>query len=180
MTTLVNFLLFQAGWFACVLGGAHGYPMTGTAVALSIVIVHVLRAARPRAELTLVLAAAVLGGTWDSALTVLGWFTYPTGMLHPQMAPYWIIALWMVFATTLNVSLRWLKTRPLLTVPLGAVGGPLAYYAGHALGAVDMSNMTIALGVQGIGWALLLPVLVWLSLRLDGVSGANREVPCLT
>ena len=40
--------------------------------------------------------------------------------------------------------------------------------------------MTIALGVQGIGWALLLPVLVWLSLRLDGVSGANREVPCLT
>lgn len=180
MTVLMNFLLFQAGWFACVLGAANGYPMTGTAVALSIVIVHVMRAARPRTELVLVLVAAVLGGAWDSALIGLGWFAYPTGMLHPQMAPHWIIVLWMVFATTLNVSLRWLKTRPLLTVPLGAVGGPLAYYAGHALGAVSIPNMIPALGAQGIGWALLLPVLVWLSLRLDGTSGANREAPCLT
>ena len=28
----INFALYYAGWFACVLGPAWGYPWTGTAI----------------------------------------------------------------------------------------------------------------------------------------------------
>ena len=44
---LLNFVAFQCGWFACVLGAARGWPWAGTAVAGAIVGAHVLRAARP-------------------------------------------------------------------------------------------------------------------------------------
>ena len=32
MPMFANFLAFQIGWFACVLGGAHDLPWVGTAL----------------------------------------------------------------------------------------------------------------------------------------------------
>ena len=54
-------ILFQAGWFACVLGAAYGYPLLGIVAAAAVVAFHVARAARPRAELKLVALALVVG-----------------------------------------------------------------------------------------------------------------------
>ena len=141
MNALVNFLGFQAAWLACVVGGACGAAMAGAGLALAIVVLHVLRAAQPRVELALALLVGVIGTVWDSALVLLGWLKYSSGLLLPYLAPVWMIALWIVFATTLNVSLRWLRTRPMRGESLGAVGGPICYYAGHALGAVGLSDM---------------------------------------
>ena len=45
-----------------------------------------------------------------------------------------MVALWAAFATTLNVSLRALRQRYLLSAVLAAVGAPLAYYAGARAG----------------------------------------------
>ncbi|MDH3311252.1 MAG: DUF2878 domain-containing protein [Gammaproteobacteria bacterium] len=181
MNVFVNFILFQAGWFACVLGAANGQPLAGTGIALTIVLLHVLRSARPRVEVALVLLVAAIGTVWDSGVMLLGVLNYTSGLLFPYVVPPWMIALWMVFATTLNISLRWLKTRPLLAALLGATGGPAAYYAGHALGAVGMPEVVTAVSVQGLGWGILVPLLVWLSIKFDGVTGARRETqPCLT
>ena len=33
---VVNFVAFQVGWFACVLGAARGWPLLGPLVALAI------------------------------------------------------------------------------------------------------------------------------------------------
>ena len=52
------------------------------------------------------------------------------------LAPYWIVALWMLFATTLNVTFRWLQPRPALAAALGAVFGPVSYIAGAAVGVI--------------------------------------------
>ena len=38
-TQLVNYTLYQIGWFACVLGGASHRPWTGCLIAL-ILVVH--------------------------------------------------------------------------------------------------------------------------------------------
>ena len=48
---LQNFILFQAGWFACVIGGAsRDYYWTGVVVVTAIVIVHLVRAHNMRSE----------------------------------------------------------------------------------------------------------------------------------
>jgi hypothetical protein len=62
----------------------------------------------------------------------------------------------------------WLKGRPWLAVAFGAVGGPLAYLAGNRLGGVEMSEPALALLVQGLGWAAMMPLLLRLAARLNG------------
>jgi hypothetical protein len=168
MPLFANFLAFQIGWFACVLGGANGVPWIGTGIALVIVGWHLTRAVRPKQELLLVACAAVIGMVFDSLLVSLGWIVYPSGTLIAGTAPHWIVALWMLFATTLNLSLAWLKRYLPIAILFGAIGGPLAYLGGAKLGALTFVSPTPGLIALAIGWALFTPVLVNLSSRFDG------------
>ena len=97
---------------------------------------------------------------------------YSVGVLLPGLAPYWIVAMWALFATTLNSSLGWLKGRPLLAALMGGFGGPLAYLAGHRLGGVEMADPVLALAAQGIGWAALMPLMTMIGARLNGFDWA--------
>ena len=45
---------------------------------------------------------------------------------------------------------------------LGAIGGPLAFYAGNRLGAVEFSDFGAAMLALAIGWGALMPLLVLL------------------
>lgn len=169
MTPIVaNFVAFQLGWFAVVLGAAHGWPWAGTAAAFAIVAWHLRQALRPRAELVLALAAAGIGALWDSLLAALGLVVFTNGTLVEGTAPHWMIALWMLFATTLNVSLGWLKRSLPLAAAFGAVGGPLAYLGGAKLGALEIPQAVPAIAALALGWALLTPLLLVVARRYDG------------
>ncbi|MEO6928960.1 MAG: DUF2878 domain-containing protein [Casimicrobiaceae bacterium] len=168
MAKLANFVAFQVGWFACVLGAGNGHPLAGTIVALAVMGVHVALARRPRSEFALLLAAASIGAVWDSLLAASGWLRYPNGVLLAGTAPYWIVALWALFATTLNVSLAWLKRRMWVAALFGAIGGPLSFLGGARLGALVFDNQAAALVALAAGWALLTPLLLRIAIRLDG------------
>lgn len=167
---ILNFVAFQAGWFACVLGAAHGWAWAGTAFAAVLVAVHVQLAVRPAEELKLVLIALAIGSVWDSALLACGWIDFTSGFLFRGLAPHWILALWALFAMTLNVSLGWLKKRLAIAAVLGAVSGPLAYWGGVRLGAVTFVNPVFAVIALSIGWAVITPVLACLARRFDGMQ----------
>lgn len=169
-TIITNLLLFQIGWLGCVLAGANQLPWLGTTIALLIVASHVINAADSRKESALILITACIGATWDSLLVYGGFLQYPSGTLVEGTAPHWIVAMWMLFATTFNVSLKWLKQRLALAAVLGAVSGPAAYFAGHKLGGVQFPDTAMALAVLACGWALLLPLLMSISNRLDGIK----------
>lgn len=83
-----------------------------------------------------------------------------------ELSPAWIVALWLAFATTFNVSLRWLQGRHGLSAALGLIGGPLAWFAGSRMGALELSDLKLDLLVIGVGWAVLMPVLLLLARRL--------------
>jgi hypothetical protein len=166
---LINFAAFQIGWLACVIGGAQQMPWLGTGLALAIISLHLWLSPRPRQELALVLTAGVIGAAWDSLLVTFGWLVYPSGTLIANTAPHWIVALWMVFATTLNVSMRWLRQRWLLAAVLGAIAGPLSYFIGYRLGGVEFPQFWTSMLVLGLGWAVLMPVLMALAERFDGM-----------
>ncbi len=164
---LANFFAFQLGWFACVLGGAHGQPWLGAGIGLLIVLVHLRWVAGHRNEWILVAAAATAGVFWDSLLASLGVVNYTSGQLAAWAAPVWIVVMWMVFATTLNQSLSWLQGRYLLAAVLGAVAGPLAYKAGTALGAASFPDPLTAMLLLAAGWAVFTPALLVLAARLN-------------
>jgi hypothetical protein len=168
MATFVNFILFQVAWFACVLGGAHESPWIGPAAVAGVAAYHLSCVPDPKSELCLLALAAGIGAVFDSALAATGWLSYPSGQWHPLLAPYWMVALWVAFATTLNVSLSWLKGRPLLGLAFGAVGGPLAYFAGVKLGGVTFHEPVLALTALAFGWAIITPTLILIATQLDG------------
>jgi hypothetical protein len=167
MRVLINFVAYQIAWFACVLGGAHDLPWVGVAVTAVAVAIHLALVPSPARDALLILAVAAIGALWDGLLAGFGLLEYPSGMILPWLAPVWIIAMWAGFATLLHVALRWLLPYRWLAALLGAVGGPLAYYAGMRLGAVNFPDPVAALAVLAAGWSVLMPLGCWLALKLD-------------
>jgi hypothetical protein len=164
---LINVALYQAGWFACVLSAARERSSLGIAVAVLIVAGWLLAAPRPGALLQLTVLTGVVGYCWDSWLAVLGLIRYLPGPFSPPLAPLWILALWLLFSTTLHVSLRWLQSNFRLAALLGALAAPLAYLGAARFGALELPQPLPALAAQAAGWALLLPLLLCLARRLN-------------
>lgn len=170
MLAMLNFLLCQVGWFASVLGGANHLPWVGPVVVAFVIGWHLSIAARPAEEAVLIVVCGIVGAAFDSVLVAAGWLSYPSGLLSSVLAPYWIVAMWMLFATTLNSSLRWLRDRVVLSAVTGFVAGPLSYIAGAELGGVEFLDRDAALVALAIGWAVMLPALTVVATRFDGVT----------
>lgn len=172
---LTNLLSFKAGWAAAVAGAAASVPALGAAFASGVILFHLWRTGDARAEGLLLISAALIGLAWESALVAAGLIRYETGFLLPGMAPYWIVAMWVLFATTLNVGMRWLRNSVWIAIAAGAIGGPLAFMAGQKMGAVSFDDPLTSYIVIGIGWAVLLPMLVRLAMRFDGHADAQGD-----
>jgi hypothetical protein len=173
---LQNFILFQVGWFGCVVGGAtHDYYWAGVVIVSFIIAVHLVRASEIRNEFLLIILTMLVGTTWDSALTAAGLFQFSHGVFASWLVPSWMIAMWALFATTLNVSLKWLKHRYVLAAVFGAIGGPLAYYAGHRIGAVDFSDTLTTMVAVGAGWSLIMPGLMLMTKYFNGYQALSHK-----
>jgi hypothetical protein len=73
-------------------------------------------------------------------------------------------------ATTLNVSMRLLRSRLAVAALFGAIGAPAAYYAGGKMGAVEFIDTGPALTAIAAGWLVLCPLLFLAARRLDGYA----------
>lgn len=174
---ILNIVLFQLGWFACVLSAASNQPLFGATVAIVILGAHLFISKQYKEELRLIGVAMAIGLVWDSLIVSMGWITYQSGMIVSFMAPYWIILMWALFATTLNFSMSWLKRKLLLATFFGAIAGPLAYYAGVKLGAVEFKDEINSLIALSLGWAIFTPLLLKISKgNLSSDMDLNGEV----
>jgi Protein of unknown function (DUF2878) len=172
---VANLVAFEAAWFACVLGAAHGRPGAGVAVAAAVIGIYLTLSAQPARDALLVAIATAIGLVWDSLMIRLGWIEYAAPGSLPALAPAWILALWALLAITLRVPLRWLHTRLALAALLGAVGGPLSYLAAERLGACRLVQPSAALTALTLAWAAVTPLLLVLARRLD--NGGHQPAP---
>lgn len=142
---VANFVLFQLGWLVSVVGAARGYPVAGVVYAVAWVVLHHWHIRRHRVrELLLVLAAAGLGFTVDSLLALGGYIAFPAHASLGFPTTVWMVGLWAMFAMTLRHSLSWLRRRYTAAALLGAVFGPLAYWAGSRIGAIQLGDGAVA------------------------------------
>lgn len=154
---IINFVLFQAGWFACVL-----YPgLAAVGVVIVILAIHLAFISKARlSELQFIGAGTVLGGLLDGL-----WFN--TGVLDNgitgfQLTPIWILGLWAAFSTTLSHSLSWISAKPWLPFVCAPVAGPFAYWSASKLGAVEMPDLTLSLAALALGWLVVFPLLLYI------------------
>lgn len=172
MPVAMNIVLTQVGWFACVLGAAHGMPWIALAALVPIATWHLARANHPTREAGLLAGIAIVGALFETLLVQSGWVRFDAGVVVEGWAPYWMVVLWAVFATTFNVSLRGMRDRPGLAAALAAVGAPASYFAGARLGALEFVAAGAALTAIAVGWAVLTPVMLRAARRLDGYAPA--------
>ena len=165
---VINVALFQAAWFAAVLGAARGMFWLGPVAMIPTLAIHLLLQNNRSGELKLLLAAGLLGVTLDTVFVAGGVFTPLQHLLPRPFSPPWMICLWLNFAATLNVSMAWLRGRYLLAALFGAIGGPLAYYSGAKLGATEALPTTTGMLLLAIGWGIMTPLLVWLARTTNG------------
>ncbi|NNF41694.1 MAG: DUF2878 domain-containing protein [Phycisphaerales bacterium] len=164
---LVNFVAFQAVWFASLLGATRGRPEIGLLVLAGALVVHAaLRRHRWRGDLVLLAVAGLAGYLADSALTLAGVIGFPPEAAWGGPSPLWMVGLWVNFATTLRLSLAWLVPRPGLAATLGLVAGPIAYGAGARMGAIELPA-GVAAGLLAVAaeYAIALPLLGWVAAR---------------
>jgi len=175
MRLLVNLVAFQGGWFACVLGAANGRYLLGPAVVAAGVALHLALSEDRRGQAILLAAAAVLGLLVETALSAIGATAPARDAIPFPLPPLWLIALWPNFGAALPVSLRFLRGRTALSAVLGAVAGPGAYYGGARLGALTFPGGDgLGLALLAVVWAVSVPLLVWLSERVEGAGQPLR------
>ena len=168
MQKIINFVLFQIGWFACVIGAAKQMRWLGVIVVLAIITWHLSQAKQPKLELILLLVAVIIGGIYDQLMQSSSLLAYQAHGWSESIVPAWILALWAVFVTTLNVSLRWMRGKWLVAILFGAIGGPLAYLGAARLGAVNLDNLPLSYVALSLGWAIITPLLLIISQKFDG------------
>ena len=161
--TIKHLVLFKLGWLACVFFAAAGKPLLATAAVALVAILHLVSVPVAVKEAVLLVCAALIGLAWESLLVYSGLLSYPGIESASSLAPYWIVAMWVLFATTINHGLRWTKKHWAVAFAAGLLGGPMAFYGGASMGAVEFSNTLLALTAIGAGWAVLLPLLTWIA-----------------
>jgi len=161
----VNYVGAQVGWLACAIGAARGMPWLGPLVVGIYLSIHLRWSPIRGREVRLIGIVGLLGLVVDSVMKGAGLITYHSPWsLAEWLAPWWIVAMWLLFATSLNTSLSWLEGRYWLAALLGALFGPLSYLAGERLGAISF-NYTIPTTVVFLAlmWGSIIPFLVWLA-----------------
>jgi hypothetical protein len=166
---IINFIFFQLAWFACVIGAGKGMPWLGVLVTALVLSWHLYQAKNVKAELLLMLCALLIGAAYDQSMLSLGYISYLNNGWSNAIVPVWILALWLAFTSTLNVSLRWMHSKHLIAVAFGAMGGPLAYLGAEKFGAVVLHGAASYIALS-IGWAIITPLLLTLSSRFDGFA----------
>lgn len=130
-----NFLAFQVGWFACVLG--------------RLIITHSSVPSSCPSSSDCISGRCPMRGRFFEPSSGLdcwchrrqrarlsGILIFRDNLIASWLCPPWLIALWMIFATTFQSSLSWYAGRYWIAAVSGGIFGPVSYYAGQALGAL--------------------------------------------
>lgn len=175
MRNILMAVVFQCGWFACVLSGARGAWLTAV-LAASIVLVCNLWLTRQglREKIRLIAWVTLVGFVVETINLMTGVFTLAVPSALPWLCPVWLLLLWTLFATLLQGPLAWLAGRYGLSALLGALFAAPNYFAGARLGAVTLhGNSIFSITLLAVLWALAMPLLVWLA----GRGGPNQVSP---
>lgn len=157
---LINFSIYQINWLLCILG-------QNSLVLFAILLIgcHYLFSPHPVKDLKLMALITFCGIILDGLLKATGFFTFSS---DSWPIPNWLITVWMSLSLLPNYSLHWLKTRLRLAATLGAVGGPVAYWAGVRLGAATFTwTVTQSLLLLALLWGLFWPLMMYFASKLS-------------
>lgn len=166
---IVNFIGFNLVWFGLVYWGDTFIP-----IAAAFFGGHIYYAWKSgSSEIKLIFTVAAIGIVVDSILQTTGVFIFPEN----SYLPFWLVALWLCFATTLSHSLKYLSKSRGLQGVVGMLFAPMSYLVGHKLNAVNF-GMTVfeTYALLSIIWGILMVVFFYIKTSLIKIEVDKLEV----
>ena len=158
-------------WWACVMGVVkYNQPYFGPFVMSLFIFFHLLMIKNKKKEILFLSIAGIIGFFVDSFKAFSGFITY-NGVFSDNLAPLWIIAMWIGFAATINHSGSWIKKRYLIAILLGAIFGPLNYLVGDNMDALSINmNFSQNILVLSFVWGVSVPFLYYLAEKINPIN----------
>lgn len=155
---LLNSLIFYLLWGFTVLRAAAGDPYTGSLLILALAAIYLLLTPNRLKELQFFFLLTLLGTGIDSLWASCKLIYYHNGYSCPSLAPFWVSALWLLFAYAISTSLYWMTRYLPLAVLCGMIGGPLTYLASFKMGAgTPAQPLPLIMIILSIAWGLIFP-----------------------
>lgn len=166
---ILNFALFQAGWFAAAL------MMDGAVwLMLAMVLLHFAISPSKLADARLLLILLPIGLTIEALMISLGFVSFNSAFV----LPIWMILLWCLLILSFNHSLKWFRDIPLaLQVILSGAAGLASYVAGQKFAALSIGEPSLYFGAAiALVWAIQLPVMMMITKQVnaEGMSCVNN------
>ncbi len=139
MKFLLNLVVFQAAWFACVLGSKSSHPTLYPVLGFCAVLGLVIFSKHFGSAFPFLLSSVALGMVGDSLLVrleLLAFYANPT----IGGAPLWMIILWANFGLMLRPLFSWFLENNIRCLLGFSLGGVLAYYSGWQLDALAFTS----------------------------------------
>ena len=126
---LINGILFGISWLLLVTYGAHEFIWISLLIATSYFLSQIILFSKFDRNSFLIciplsIYALLFGLIQEMVFIYSGILSYPNESIFP---PFWLLALYPLFALTLNSSLSFLNKNIVLTFILGGIGGTFSY-----------------------------------------------------
>jgi hypothetical protein len=149
---LINIVAFKAIWLTAVIGASNNLVYPTFILVFLFTFWQLQPKRRHPNDVLFIFLALPIGYVLDSIWQATGLIHYNAG--NGYCAPTWILFLWITFAQLFNHSLSWLKKSPVAAALFGGLGGPISYYAGHKLGALEYpTDFATASFLLSISWS---------------------------
>jgi|GEM_PF-3612327 len=149
-------------WYACVEGAARGIPWVGPVLVLLWSVGAVVVANDRIAMAGRILGCTGLGYLADSAVVLTGALSFPEQAQLGGPSTVWMVAIWTLMGSLLHLFpvIKTLRAHA-IAAAVGALGAPLAYYAGVELDAAFVDGWG-GYGIIALSWLVATPFLMLL------------------
>ena len=165
---LFNIVGFYLCWWVAILGAANSYFFIGPLFVMFFLFFHFFYVINQKKEIIFILICFFIGLFIDTFFLRFGVIDYK-GLLPEKfnLAPLWVISLWMCFGSSISHSFKWVKGNYIFLFFLGAISGPLIYASATKLEVLYFNySIYINLIIVSIAWGLFLPLVVYISDKL--------------
>ena len=168
LKTITSVVAYQVAWCASAYGASHGSPGVGIAACAAALGLSLGLADAWKPLAMLALSLGLFGLVAESSMLSANLVSYSSPGPLTCVAPLWIVALWMTFATLIHPSMSWLRGRGVLASFFGAAMAPLSYLAAAKLNALQLLEPAwISLSAIAVVWSIAMPCALFLIAKFD-------------